>query len=170
MEAVHASTGRTVLLVKRTRQIAPSDAFDGDHLRAASDSAASAKRLAPSFADPGGDAVVVDGNEMVRAEVDESLEPEGAHLVEDPPLVRHTIGHHDIEGADSVRGDDQQGVAEIVYLPNLASLRRRKAREAGFEEGSHRFYYEGGRGKGRRRNRCRPSIIGCSRCYGLTST
>ena len=51
----------------------------------------------------------------------EPVEPEDAHGGENAPLVRNAGGHHPIEGADAVGGDDDERFAEVVHIANLAA-------------------------------------------------
>ena len=65
--------------------------------------------------------VVVDGegNDVVRYNVSEEVEPEPRHLCEDLPLIRDRGGKHYVKGGQSIGSDKQERISEIVYVTNL---------------------------------------------------
>ena len=48
-------------------------------------------------------------------------EPEMRNLREHLALARNAVGHDDVEGGNAVAGDEQQAVAEVEYLADLAA-------------------------------------------------
>src|SRR5882757_3732690 len=67
-------------------------------------------------------AIHVGGNNMVRREVLQKVEPEQRDLSQHPALMRDAGGQNIVEGRDAVRRDEQQMVAiEIVDVANLAA-------------------------------------------------
>src|SRR5262245_49653662 len=57
----------------------------------------------------------------------QEVEPEQRHVRKDAPLVGNAGRQHPVEGADAVRGNDDEPVAEIVNIAHLAAT----ARDAG---------------------------------------
>ena len=57
---------------------------------------------------------------MVRHVVLEVLKPEGRHLRKNLPFVGNWRGKYNVEGGESVRSDNQEVVAEIINISNLA--------------------------------------------------
>jgi hypothetical protein len=57
---------------------------------------------------------------VVGDEVGGLREPPVAHLGEDGALARDAVGQDDVEGREPVRGDEQEGVAEIEDLADFS--------------------------------------------------
>jgi len=49
------------------------------------------------------------------------LEPKERKLSENEALVGNGGGHDDVKSRNAVRGDNQQGIVEIVDIPDLAA-------------------------------------------------
>ena len=80
----------------------------------------------------------VGGEQVVGHHVAEQLEPEERELGEHLALVRDRVGQHHVERAEAVGRDEQQPVAEVVEVADLALGvgRRRKLRHEWLLEGS----------------------------------
>ena len=61
------------------------------------------------------------GENVVGHDVGQLFEPEQRNLGEDLSLVRNGRGQHDVEGRETVGGDNQQLVAELVDVANFAA-------------------------------------------------
>jgi len=70
---------------------------------------------------------------MVLKFIGEKLKPEEAEGGQQAPLIGNAVGHDAVEGADSIGGNDQQGVAEIVNIAHFSAPA--VEREIGLEEG-----------------------------------
>jgi hypothetical protein len=60
------------------------------------------------------------GQEVVGHEVLGAGKPVEGDLGEDDALAGDAVGQHDVEGGEAVGGDEQQGVAQVEDLPDLA--------------------------------------------------
>ena len=63
------------------------------------------------------------------------VEPERRKLRQHLALVRDTRAQHIVERGDPVRGDDEEGVAEVVDVANFALLMRREPVQSCLEDG-----------------------------------
>ena len=68
-----------------------------------------------------GKRIVGAGQQMVRHERGKLIEPEIRNLGEHLALTRDAVGHDDIKRRDAVAGDQQQPVAEVENLADLAA-------------------------------------------------
>ena len=71
------------------------------------------------------------GQQMVRYEVRHLLEPEVGDLIEDLALARDARLKDVVVGGDTIAGDDQKGVAEIIDITDFTALGRRQPVELG---------------------------------------
>jgi hypothetical protein len=62
------------------------------------------------------------GDDVVRRDVRELVEPPQRHLGEDPALVRYRRRQHDVVDRDPVGGDQQEVVAVGVDVADLAGV------------------------------------------------
>ena len=86
-----------------------------------------------------GKSIDVDGDEVVRHEIADVIEPEGRELREDLALVGNAGSENVVERRNAIGGDDEQVFAEIVDVTYLAAARERQATEVGFENDSFRI-------------------------------
>ena len=70
----------------------------------------------------------------MRHEVADVIEPERRQLREHFALVGNAGAEDVVERGDAIGGDDEQVLAEIVDVANLAAPRERQAVEMGFED------------------------------------
>ena len=114
---MHRAIG-LVFLPGRTGEIAPNDAFDGQHFGLAAQHDAALPVVTLSR----GRAVVERGREEMAAHhALELLEPEGRHGREHAALVGNGFGHHNVEGAQAIGGDHEQSViARVVNIANFS--------------------------------------------------
>jgi len=73
-------------------------------------------------------------DEVGRRDVPEDAEPEGRELVQDLPLVRDPVRQDPVERADPVGGDDEEVIAEVVDVADLAPGHQRQGRETRLRE------------------------------------
>lgn len=68
----------------------------------------------------------------------QQIEPEATHLREEFSFIRNACGEDPVKGTDAIRGDEQELVAKVVNIANLAlagcharemALRNRRMRE-----------------------------------------
>ena len=69
-----------------------------------------------------GDGFVVAGDEVVFDDVLHLGEPELAERGEDAAFFRDRRRQHDVEGAEPVAGDEEQGVAEVEDFTDFAAF------------------------------------------------
>jgi hypothetical protein len=62
----------------------------------------------------------------------QQLEPECAELRQNPPLIGNSLRHHPVERADPIRRDEQQAVAQVIHIADLAAADG-DAGQTGFE-------------------------------------
>ena len=63
------------------------------------------------------------------------LEPEGAQAGQDAPLVGDAVGHDPVERTDAIGGDQEQPIAQVVDVADLAPPPGDRAgAEVGFEK------------------------------------
>ncbi len=67
----------------------------------------------------------------------EFFEPEKTQRGENPAFVGNAVGHHDVVSADAVGGDDQERIAQVINVANLAAAngQRERALEESFFHG-----------------------------------
>ena len=70
-------------------------------------------------------------NDVVRNYVLQQIEPEKRKLCEDAAFIGNRRWKDDVESGEPVRGDNEQLVAEIVDITNLAAGGGREAGELG---------------------------------------
>ena len=70
----------------------------------------------------------------MRHEIAHALEPEPGKLRQHLPLVRYAGAEHVVERGDAIGGDDQQLVADLVDIANLAAAVKSQAIELGLEK------------------------------------
>src|SRR5437660_7321630 len=76
----------------------------------------------------------------MRAHPREQLEPEVAQLGQYGALVRHGLVEDDVERADAIARDHQQGRGvDLVHLTHLAPAQQRQRQPAGDERRAHTF-------------------------------
>ena len=83
----------------------------------------------------GREVVGLGADEVVGADEGGVVEPELRELGQDLPLVRDERGQDEVEGRDPVRGDDEQLVAEIEDVADLALLEKRETGELDIADG-----------------------------------
>ena len=64
---------------------------------------------------------ILRGDHVMRNDVRELLEPEKRKLRQHAALIGNRRGENDVEGREPVGGDDQQAIAELVDVANLAA-------------------------------------------------
>jgi hypothetical protein len=67
-------------------------------------------------------------------DVGELSEPEQRELRQHHALVGDAGGQHHVEGADPIRGHDEQPVTEVVDVPDLAAAPHLQVRQARLEQ------------------------------------
>src|SRR4030095_6138786 len=132
----------SVFLPPGAAEIAAHDTFDGKRIRFANQHGAAGKLVAMG-AERSGE--VVSTENVVGNDVFQQLKPEKRDLCEDFSFVGYGSWHYDVEGREPVGGDDEEPVAEIIDVANLAARRGREARKICFAKYSHC-----GRGRHRR--------------------
>ena len=70
--------------------------------------------------------------DVVRKDVAELLKPKKGELRENAALIRDRGGHDDVEGGKTIGGDDEEFVAEVVDIANLAARDGRDTRKVSF--------------------------------------
>ena len=70
----------------------------------------------------------------MRHEIAHALEPEPGQLRQHLSLVRDAGAEDVVERGDAIGGDDQQLVADLVDIANLAAAVKSQAIEIGLEE------------------------------------
>ncbi len=95
---------------RRTRPVPPS-----------SSAPASSARRVPAARNAGGKSARFGAEEVVRHV--QPLQPEQCHRGQHRALARNAVGHHPVERADAVGGDDGERVAEVVHVAHLAAPR-----------------------------------------------
>ena len=90
------------------------------------------------------DFIGIGADHVVMHHAFELREPPGADLREHRALHRDGFGHHDVERADAVGGQQQHAVvADGVDIADLAAPDPGKGQVAG-EHGGHREYFQNG--------------------------
>ena len=129
-------TASLVVLPPRADQVAAHDRLDRERLQLARH-----HRPAPHLRALGRryDALGIDAGQVVGHYMAEPVEPEIGQGVEHASLVGDRLGHHDVERAEPIGGDDQQLVAaDGVGVAHLAAVHERQGLDAGFEKaGGH---------------------------------
>ena len=78
----------------------------------------------------GGEARHVGGDEVMRHEVGDAIEPERGQLREHAALVGDAAAEHVVEGRDAIGGDDQEvRIVDGVDVTHLATPNEREIRE-----------------------------------------
>ena len=116
--------GGAVLLPRRPRQVAAHDALHRKDVGAAAEHRAAGERrsVIGKRWHLGDDLVDVRREHVMVHEALELPEPPRRDLCENRALVRNGLGHHDVEGADAIGGDEQQAVVvDDVDLAHLAA-------------------------------------------------
>ena len=72
------------------------------------------------------------GENMIGDDVVKEIEPEERELGENAALVGNRRGHDDVESREAVGGDEEETVAEIINVANLAASGRRESGEMCF--------------------------------------
>ena len=115
-DPAHRARG-SIVLPAGTHEIAAHHALDGEGLRLHH------RHRSPfevgALAEPGD--VRSRHRDVVRHHVLQEVEPEEGKLGEDAPLVGDRRRKHDVEGADAIRGDDEQAIAEIVDVADFSA-------------------------------------------------
>ena len=119
-QAAHG-TGRSVVEQTGSGEVSPRHGFHRQH----------AERHADHRPPPprGRDQRIVHGQQVIRNDVGQALEPPRGHRGEDPALVRDRAVEHVIEGGDAVAGHDEQStVGQPVQIADLAAVHVRRGR------------------------------------------
>ena len=124
--------GFLVFLPAAAREVATHDALDGEGLGFLDDHAA-AGELRGEGLERGRQGIVGAGEEVVRHEAGEAVEPEEGDLREDFAFARDAVGHDDVEGGEAVAGDEQEAVAEVEDFADFAGLDLRDAGQFNLE-------------------------------------
>ena len=132
-----------VFLPARARQIAADDRLDRQDLELFDQHRAAAQDLCV-LAHPFRHGVNVGGDQMVRTDVFKQMKPEQADLGKDLALAGNPVGHHHIEGAQTIRGDEEQMVGiDLEDLADFAAGEQFEAGEFGFQQAfSHGKFLE----------------------------
>jgi hypothetical protein len=127
--------GLAVLGPSGAREVSARDALEGHDFALAHDhrTAGEQRRIRPEVL---GKAVDV-GFQQVVLDVGEPAEPEVGELGQDLPLVGNARREDDVEGRDPVAGDEQDGVAQIIELADLAAPGEARRGQVRFGDGAH---------------------------------
>ena len=126
--------GLLVVLPSGPGEIAAHDALYGKHLRSLDEHAATGE-LTEIRLQVAGKLGGVCGDEMVRDDGLEEVEPEEGELGKDLSLVGYSAAQNMVEGGDAVAGDEEELiVGEGVDVANLAAGCEGKIAEIGLEK------------------------------------
>jgi hypothetical protein len=129
------ASGLLVLLPAGPRQIAARHALDRHRLGPPDEHRPAAQHVGVT-AHAVVEAVHVEREEVVRDEVAHPIEPERGQLREHLALVGNARAEHVVERGNPIGGDDEQIVAELVDVADLAAPEERQSVDLGLEQGS----------------------------------
>ena len=118
-----------VLRPCRAGEVATHDTFEWHGCRALRQHRPPSELLAmcSEFRHAANDLIDVGAEAVVGHHCGEKLEPEGAHLREYRALVWHGLSHDDVERADTIAGDEQQGrIIDGVDFADFTAPHERK--------------------------------------------